>query len=64
MDTCPECGISLEGIDIAAHAEQHWPEYARGAQHYRVNKEAQRRYAALVKAASRQKLPKPDEEAE
>lgn len=34
MDTvkvCPECGISLSGLNISAHALTHWPEYLNPA---------------------------------
>lgn len=24
---CPECGISLEGLNAKAHSFTHWPEY-------------------------------------
>jgi len=26
---CPECGKDLEGIDVRAHANDHWPENIR-----------------------------------
>lgn len=43
---CPECGVSLEGLDIAAHSLSHWPEYLAPAT---SGKEARQRQAMLLK---------------
>lgn len=41
---CPECGISLVGVDYLAHAYTHWPEYLDPA---KSSKEARKRQALL-----------------
>lgn len=58
MDHCPECGISLEGIDINAHAAAHWPDYVDDRHH---SPEARKRRAAMLKAGARQRIPVPAE---
>ena len=42
---CPECGISLDGIDKAAHSLTHWPEYLDPA---KSGKDARKRQAMLL----------------
>jgi hypothetical protein len=54
MDNCPECGISLDGIDIAAHASNHWPPYI-DPNH--LSREAKQRQRAMLTAARKQRLP-------
>ena len=41
---CPECGISLEGVDYHAHSLMHWPDYLDPA---KSSKEARKRKALL-----------------
>lgn len=45
---CPECAISLEGIDPAKHAEDHWPSIVPAS---RLSFEALEREAALFRAS-------------
>ena len=47
-DFCPECGVSLDGIDPAKHAEDHWPSIVPAS---RLSFEALEREAALFRAA-------------
>lgn len=61
MDHCPECGIALEGIDITAHALNHWPDYVDQRLH---SKDAKARRTAMLRAGARQRLPAPDPESE
>ncbi len=42
---CPECGVSLEGLDNAAHSLSHWPEFLDPAV---SGKEARKRQAQLL----------------
>lgn len=41
---CPECGISLEGVDYHAHSLSHWPDYLDPA---KSSKEARKRKGLL-----------------
>ena len=47
---CPECGISLEGVDPAKHASDHWPDVVPIS---RMSFEALEREASLFRAAGR-----------
>ena len=43
---CPECGISLEGIDLVGHALVHFPEYLDPA---KSSKKARNHQTLLLK---------------
>ncbi len=43
---CPECGVSLEGYDLQAHALTHWNDYLDPA---KSSKEAIKRKVMLLK---------------
>ena len=45
---CPECGITLEGIDPVKHATDHWPDVVPAS---RMSIEALEREASLYRAA-------------
>lgn len=42
---CPECGVSLEGLDVYGHSLTHYPEYLDPA---KSGKEAHKRQALLL----------------
>ena len=44
--SCPECGKSMEGMDIKAHGLSHWPDAATTLHEY--SPEIQKRYKMLI----------------
>lgn len=56
MAECPECGVELDSVDAAAHADYHWPPNTRPEN---MSKEAFRRRATVLRFASKQRLPDP-----
>ena len=45
VKTCPECGVSLEGLSPSKHAASHWGGRIPSAE---ISPEANRRYKLLV----------------
>ena len=45
---CPECGVSLDGVDPAKHAIDHWPDVVPAS---RMSVEALEREASLFRTA-------------
>jgi hypothetical protein len=48
---CPECGADFRSDSAFAHAQEHWPDYARGAGFGGLAKE---RYEAVMAEWKRQ----------